>query len=244
MSCTTLYGSDVFAGSEVDDMRHTYGSVVDDTLKHVLQIAGLPDAIVDLLLLATTNATVHMGGSSGVCEALARLLARIAQVCPASAMVFCIVAEVRSFLALLRVPPCWGPGGPFNRLRYMGDTTWCMDSEADLPVFADNLQWVGLLTNLFSSRPKQLLVVATFENYQITFHPRSAYMGGSLILVHEGLGYIRVVGCHLFPHVYHKVDKMKLFGASPRASRALAMVCLPSNYSYQMYSSIAGGQQR
>ena len=37
---------------------------------------------------------------------------------------------------------------------------------------------------------------------------------------------------------------MKLFSASRRASRALAMVRLPSNYPYQMYGAVAGGQQR
>ena len=61
--------------------------------------------------------------------------------------------------------------------------------------------------------------------------------------VHQGPGYIHVVGCHLFPHVYHKVDKMKLFSASRRASRPLATVCLPSNYLYQMYGAVGGGQQ-
>ena len=69
-------------------------------------------------------------------------------------------------------------------------------------------------------------------------------MGGPRIPMHQGPGYVRVVGRHLFPHVYHKVDKTKLFSVSRRASRALAMVCLPSNYPYQMYGVVAGGQQR
>ena len=137
----------------VDDVRHAYGSVVHDTLQCLLRLAGFPTAVVDMLLLAATEAIVHMGGSGGVSEALARLLAGVAQGCLASAMVFGVVAEVRAFLALLWVPPCWGPGGPFNRLGYMDDTTWCINSELDLPVFADSLQKVGLLTNLFSSGP-------------------------------------------------------------------------------------------
>ena len=138
----------------VDDVRHAYLSVVHDTLRCLLRLAGVLQVVMDLLLLATTKAIVHMGGSGGVTEALARLLAGVAQGCPASAMVFCVVAEVRAFLALLRVPPCWGPGGPFNGLGYMHDTMWCIDSEYDLPLFADNLQRAGLKTNLFSSVPK------------------------------------------------------------------------------------------
>ena len=102
---------------------------------------------------------------------------------------FCVVAEARAFLA------CWGPDGPFNRLGYMDNTTWCIDSESDLPVFADNLQTAaGLQTNLFSSGPKQLLVVATYEGFQVMFHPRSVYMGGLRIPVRQGPGHVRVAG--------------------------------------------------
>ena len=228
----------------VDDVRHAYGYVVHDILRCLLRLAGFLEIIINLLLLATTEATVHMGGSGGVAEALARLLAGVAQGCPASAMFFCVVAEVRTFFALLRVPPCWGPGGPFNRLGYMDDTAWCIDSESDLPLFADNLQRAGLKTNLFSFGPKQLLVIASCEGFQVNFHPLSVYMGGSHMPMHQGPGYVQRVGRHLFPHVYHKVDKVKLFSASRRASRALAMVSLPSNYPGQMYSAVAGGQRR
>ena len=175
-----------------------------------------------MLLFATIEATVHMGGSAwggGVNEALARLLAGVAQ-----AMVFCLVTEVRAFFALLRVPPCWGPRGSFNSMGYMDDTTWCMDSELTLPLFADNLQRAGLRTNLSSSGPKQLLVVALCDGFQISFHPASVYMGGWRMPVHQGSGSMGIVGRNLFPRVYHKIHKMKLFGASRRALRALAMV--------------------
>ena len=60
--------------------------------------------------------------------------------------------------------------------------------------------------------------------------------------VHQGPGYVRVVGRQLFPHAYHKVDKIKLFSASWRASRALAMVRLPSNYPYQMPVGSSAGR--
>ena len=153
------------------------------------------------------------------------------------AMVVCVVAEMRAFLALLRVPPRWGPGGPFNLLWYMDDPTWCINSESDLLVFTDNLQKAGLLTNLFSSRPKHLSVVAANEGFQVTFHPRSHARA-------SGLGYVGVVGRHMSPDVYHKVDKMKLLRASRPASRALAMVRLPSNYPDQMHGAVTCVQQR
>ena len=136
------------------------------------------------------------------------------------------------------------PGGPFNRLGYMDDTTWCIHSESDHPPFAENLQRVELKTNLFCSGPNQLLVVASCEGFQVTFHPLSVYVGGSRMRVHQGTRFVRIVGRHMFPHVYQQVDKVKLFSASRRAARALAMVRLPSNYPSQMYSAVAGGQQR
>ena len=87
-------------------------------------------------------------------------------------------------------------------------------------------------------------MVATNEGFQLTFVPHEVYMGGSRIAVHQGPGYIRVVGRDQFPHVYDKADKMNLFNANWRAPRALAMIRLPANYSYQMYAVIAGKQQR
>ena len=130
------------------------------------------------------------------------------------------------------------------RSGYMGDTTRFIGSELELPIFADNLHNAGLLTNLFSLGPKQLLVVAAYEGFQVTFHPRSVYTGGSHMPLHQGPGCVRVAGRHRFPHIYYKVDKMNLFGASWRASRVLAMVRLPSYNPYQMCGVVARGQQR
>ena len=66
-----------------------------------------------------------------------------------------------------------GAQRPFNRLGYMDDTTRCSESELDLPVFTEAV----LLTNLFSSGPKQLLVVAAYEGFQVTFAPEVCVHG-------------------------------------------------------------------
>ena len=99
---------------------------------------------------------------------------------------FSMMAEAHVVLALNRLPPCWGPGGPFTRLGYMDNTTWCVDSESDLPVFVDNLQNAGLQTNLFSFGPKHLLVVAAYESFQVTFRPRSVTWEGRSCLCTRG----------------------------------------------------------
>ena len=50
-----------------DDVRHVYTSVVHDTLHFPLRLARFLATVVDMLVLATTETTVHMG-------VLARLL--------------------------------------------------------------------------------------------------------------------------------------------------------------------------
>ena len=62
--------------------------------------------------------------------------------------------------------------------------------------------------------------------------------------LHEGAENVRIVGRHMFPQVYHQVHQVKLFSASRRAVRALAMVRLRSNYPGQMYIAVAADQQR
>ena len=87
-------------------------------------------------------------------------------------------------------------------------------------------------------------MIPSCEGFQVNFHLPSVYMAGSHMPVHQGPGCVRIVGRRLFPHIYRKVDKVKFFSASRRALTALAMVRLPSKYLCQMYSAIAGWQQR
>ena len=84
-----------------------------DTLTFMLRLAHFPDAIVHLLLLATTNATMHMGRCGRVGEALARLLAGVAHEGLPSIRDGVLCCSGSACLGVLRVPPCRGPGGPF-----------------------------------------------------------------------------------------------------------------------------------
>ena len=170
---------------------------------------------------STTLMALYVGGCTPACQRSCPPATAVNRDCLASAMVLCIVAGVRVFLSLTRV---WGPRGPFNWLGYMDATVVCIDLDTDLLVFEDNLQRVAVQTILFSSVPEQLLVIATYKNFHLTFHPRAVYIGESRMPLLQGLGCIRVASRHLFRHVHDKVDKMKLFSAKQRASTALAMV--------------------
>ena len=94
----------------VEDARHAYGPVVHHIVRFLLQQVGSFDVVIDILLLATGGATVHIGGFEGVCQAVLRLLAGVAEGCPWLAIVFRNPAEVRAFLAFVCVPRCWRSG--------------------------------------------------------------------------------------------------------------------------------------
>ena len=89
----------------VDDVRCVYGSVVHDASKILLHLAGFPDAIAILLLLATTHATMHgwfwralrsLGALVGWCSS---------QLFSLGDSVLCCSGSAR-FLGILRVRPC------------------------------------------------------------------------------------------------------------------------------------------
>ena len=105
----------------VDDVLHAYRSFVHKVLRLLLQQPGFLDAVVDLLLLATTSATVHMGGYGGVCQAPARLLARLAQSYPAFAMFFYVDGRGASVSCNGPCPSVLEAKGPFNKMGYMDD---------------------------------------------------------------------------------------------------------------------------
>ena len=59
--------------------------------KMILLAAGFASPIAFVLVQAAITACIQMGGTKGVADTVAHLLAKLAQGCPASALVFCIV---------------------------------------------------------------------------------------------------------------------------------------------------------
>ena len=126
----------------------------------------------------------------------------------------------------------------------MDDTTWCLGSVDDLPSFLLSLFRASSTSKLFSSVPKQLRVVATRTLHEVQFVRLVALMGNTLIKMHSGPGYVHVVGRHLMPHVYHRVDKIKLFLSSRKASAVLRTPELPASFPLHIHSGAIGGQHR
>ena len=89
---------------------------------------------------------------------------------------------------------CMSPSIMGREVRSTSSDTWMTrrGGENDLPIFAANPHKAGLLMNVFLLGPKQLLVVASYEGFQLTFHPLAAFMGAFTMPIHQGPGYIRL----------------------------------------------------
>ena len=60
----------------------------------------------------------------------------------------------------------------------------------------------------------------------------------------DGTMYIRLLGRHAMPHIFHTNDFIKMMNASRRASIVLRYVKLPANYPILMYNASAGGAHK
>ena len=56
--------------------------------------------------------------------------------------------------------------------------------------------------------------------------------------------YIRLLGRHALPHVFHRQDLGKLMASCCRAIAPVSMSTLPAHYPIHMYNAVAGGIQR
>ena len=60
----------------------------------------------------------------------------------------------------------------------------------------------------------------------------------------DGKMYIRLLGRHAMPHIFHTNDFIKMMNASRRASTVLRCIKLPANYPILMHNASAGGAHR
>ena len=110
-----------------DDVRHAFGSVQHDTLEAILRLLTFPPHLISIVMNAATGATLHMGVKNGIMEAVAKFRVGIAQGCPMSALLFCILLEPRIRMVLHGIPKPRSKCGDFGHVAYMDDTTYLLD---------------------------------------------------------------------------------------------------------------------
>ena len=161
-----------------------------------------------------------------------------------SALLFCILLELRIRMVTHDIPaPCTGCGH-FGHVAYMDDTTYLLNSVLDIQHLLNNLFQTGILTHLHTSTTKLLIAVAHRQGLKTIFQQPDILAGGSRAPIADGNTYIQLLGRHAFPHIFHATGLVKMMSASRRASIVLRYTRLLSNYPILMHGAAAGGVHR
>ena len=91
------------------------------------------------------------------------------------------------------------------------------------------------LTNLHSDPTKAVLVGTEMRNGRVHFLRDTVYLNGHPVRCTNGQDYVRVLGRHALPHLYHPVDSKRLFSGTMSACRALRAPRLPAHYPLTMF---------
>ena len=196
-----------------DDVRHAYGSINHNT----------------------EYLEVHLGGADGRSPSSSYLGTGTGQGCPVSGMMCCIYGEVRGHEACSHVPPAETPAGRLNRVLLMDDTQWLPGDRGHLPTLTRGFGRAGRLTNLHSDPTKTVLVGTEMRDGRVHFLTDTVYLNGHPIRCATGQDYVRILGRHALPHLYHPVDSKRLFSGTRSACRALRAPRLPAHYPLAMF---------
>ena len=172
----------------LDDVRHVFGSVQHEKLKSILHLLCFPPHLIDILMHAATGVTVHMGGFGGIAQAMAKFRARIAQGCPMSALLFCILLEFHIQMVLHDIPLPQSSCGNFAYIAYMDDTTYLLNTVSDVQHLLNNLYQTDIKTHLHTSTIKLLVVVVHRQRMQTIFHRPHILARGSRAPAVDGQG--------------------------------------------------------
>ena len=133
------------------------------------------------------------------------------------------------------VPPADASAGPPNRVLLMDDTQWLPGDRGHLHTLTRGIERAGRLTNLHSDPTKTVLVGTEMRNGRVHFLRDTVYLNGHLVQCANGQDYVRVLGRHALPHLYHPVDSRRLFSGTRSACRALRAPRLPAHYPLAMF---------
>ena len=126
----------------------------------------------------------------------------------------------------------------------MDDITYLLQELDEVQKVLTNVQHTGVLTRLHSATTKFLVVVISKNRLQVQFHAPILAAGGASALVASTHTYVRLLGRHALPHVYHSEDFCKLMRSFIRPSMILCYTRLPAHYHLVMYSALTGGSHR
>ena len=163
----------------MDNVFHAFGSLAHATIKGTLLAAGCSPSSLDLLIFAIRAMLLHMGGYQGIEEALARYEAGLGQGDPISALLYCLLGEVRAALALASTGLLVMLAGPLRRLGWVDDTSWLAASHSDAQRLVSKLPALEAATNLFSDNVKMVAIGTELRLGRLHILSEPLYLLGS-----------------------------------------------------------------
>ena len=100
------------------------------------------------------------------------------------------------------------------------------------------------MTNLHSDSGKLRAFGVSDNGGASEFHYAPLCLYGAPVQTYKSGDYIRVMGCHLVPNIFHKEELRRLMISGRRAVAAVRVGGLPANYPLLMYSAREGGYHR
>ena len=137
---------------------------------------------------------------------------------PNVSTLICILLELRIRMVLHDIPKPQSKCGDFGHVAYMDDTTYFLDQVSGIQQLLINLYQAGIMIHLHTSTVKLLVAVTRRQGLQVIFDRRDIFARGSAAPMADGKTYIRLLGTHAMPHVFHTNDFIKMMNASRKAS--------------------------
>ena len=162
---------------------------------------------------------------------------------PISAL-YCLVNEVRVQLVMQSAGLIATPGGHLRNLGWLDDSSWIGTLHNDIQRVASHLPGAGNLTNLFLDATKTVEFGTILRGKQVAFNRQPIQFSGMALRIPAEGEYVRLLGRHALPHVFHRQDLRKLMASFCRAVAPVSMGTLPAHYPTHMYNAVAGGIQR
>ena len=224
----------------VDDVRHAFGSPDHVSRDSVHQVVGYGPYLCRLHRSLVEDMRLDMGGTDNVHHAVGCLDAGSGQGCPLSPLDYAPMGEVRARMVPKAYPGVYTPAGLLHSLAWADNTVWLGGTSKDAFPIAGGLPAAEDAVALGSDVSKMHLLRTWMEGHRIRYGVPSVLMNGVRLPVPSESEYVRSLGRHALPTMYHKEDFHKLMTVARRASAVIPLKSLRAQYPPAMYNTRGG----
>ena len=238
------WGSGGEAWPVLDDVRHAFGSPDHVSRDSVHQVSGYGPELCLLQYSLVEDICLDMGGTDDVDHAVGWFDVGSGQGCPLSPLDYAPMGEVRAKMVSKAYRGVLTRAGLLHSLAWADDTVWLGGSREDASAIAQALPAAEDAVALGSDVSKMHVLRTWMEGQRVRYGVSSVLMNGVRLPVPSETEYIRSLGRHALPHIYHKEGFRKFMTAARRASTVIPIKSLRAQYPPAMYNPKAGGMAR